>query len=64
MRNAKDLVDPTARDYATLSRMLADANTLCHTQDALMAGQYRFLRGRIAALLAVATPIDSVEATS
>ncbi|MDO8878228.1 MAG: hypothetical protein Q8M24_17180 [Pseudolabrys sp.] len=61
MRNAKEVADPTARDHATLSRMLADADTLCGTQDALMAGQYRFLRGRIAALLALATPVDSAE---
>lgn len=64
MRNAKDAADPTARDYATLSRMLADADTLCGTQDALLAGQYRFLRGRIAALLVLATPIENVEAAS
>jgi len=38
--------------------MLADAESLCSTRDALLAGQYRFLRGRIAALVELTLPID------
>jgi hypothetical protein len=34
---------------------------LCGTRDALLAGQYRFLRGRIAALIEMTTPIDPDE---
>jgi hypothetical protein len=63
VRNAPDAADAIGRDYATLSRMLADAETLCGTHDALLAGQYRHLRGRIAALLALALPPDGAEAT-
>lgn len=64
MRNAPDAADAIGRDYATLSRMLADAETLCGTHDALLAGQYRHLHGRIAALLALTLPSDGAEATS
>ena len=64
MRNAPDAANATGRDYATLSRMLADAETLCATDDALLAGQYRHLRGRIAALLELALPADAAQATS
>jgi hypothetical protein len=39
--------------------MLADADVLCGSRDALLAGQYRFLRGRIAALIELTTPLDS-----
>lgn len=41
--------------------MLADAESLCGTRDALLASQYRFLRGRIAALVELTLPIDSEE---
>lgn len=62
MRNAPDAADAIGRDCATLSRMLADAETLCGTHDALLAGQYRHLRGRIAALLDLTLPVDGLEA--
>lgn len=42
--------------YAILTRMLADAEQLCATQDPLLTGQAAQLRGRIAAMVAVATP--------
>lgn len=64
MRNAPDAADASGRDYATLSRMLADAETLCATNDALLAGQYRHLRGRIAALLELVLPADAAQAAS
>jgi hypothetical protein len=41
--------------------MLADAETLCGTGDALLVGQYRHLRGRIAALVELTAPIDREE---
>jgi hypothetical protein len=53
--------DGAVRDHLILSRMLADAESLCGTRDALLAGQYRFLHGRIAALVELTTPIDSEE---
>lgn len=42
--------------HAILTRMLADAERLCATQDSLLTGQAAQLRGRIAAMVAVATP--------
>ena len=45
-----------------LARMLADADSLCGTRDALLAGQYRYLRGRIAALVELTMPVDREEA--
>jgi hypothetical protein len=53
--------DATGRDHLILSKMLADVEVLCGTCDALLAGQYRFLRGRIAALVELTTPIDTEE---
>jgi hypothetical protein len=41
--------------------MLADAESLCGTRDALLAGQFRHLRGRIAALVELTMPIDRDE---
>ena len=38
-----------------------DAESLCGTRDELLAGQYRFLRGRIAALLELTMPIGADE---
>ena len=40
---------------------LADAEVLCGTRDALLAGQYHHLRGRIAALIELTVPIDHEE---
>jgi hypothetical protein len=51
VRPVPDLSDPADRDHMILARMLADAERLCGTCDALMAGQYKHLRGRIAALV-------------
>jgi hypothetical protein len=42
--------------HAILTRMLADAERLCATQDPLLTGQAAQLRGRIAAMLGIATP--------
>jgi hypothetical protein len=61
VRRTQDAADADVRDHLILSRMLADAESLCGTADALLAGQYRFLRGRIAALLELTTPISPEE---
>lgn len=42
--------------YVILVRMLADAERLCAMQDPLLTGQAAQLRGRIGALVTVATP--------
>ncbi len=42
--------------YTILTRMLADADRLCMTTDPLLTGQAAQLRGRIAAMVAVAVP--------
>lgn len=62
MRHAHDAAAAPGRDHIVLSRMLADADSLCATRDALLAGQYRYLRGRIAALLELTMPVDGGEA--
>jgi hypothetical protein len=64
VRNTHDTGSAMPRDYAILSRMLADADDLCGTQDALLAGQYRHLRGRIAALLDLVAPLGNAEDAS
>ena len=61
MRNVQDAAGDTARDHRILSRMLADADALCQCGDALLAGQYRHLRGRIAALLDINFPAGDTE---
>ena len=61
MRNVNDAADHSARDYRILSRMLADAEELCNSGDALLVGQYRHLRGRVAALLDINFPAGDTE---
>jgi hypothetical protein len=61
VRRTQESADAAVRDHLILSRMLADAESLCSTRDALLAGQYRFLRGRIAALVELTVPIDLEE---
>jgi hypothetical protein len=61
VRRAQDVTDAAVRDHLILSRMLADADSLCGTPDALLAGQFRHLRGRIAALVELTMPIDGEE---
>jgi hypothetical protein len=61
VRNAPDAADQTARDQRILSRMLADADALCASGDALLVGQYRHLRGRIAALIDITVPTGGTE---
>jgi hypothetical protein len=61
LTNAYDAADATARDHLILSRMLADAEDLCSTRDALLAGQYHHLRGRITALVELTRPVDGDE---
>lgn len=59
MGTADDVTDATARDHIILARMRSDAECLCRTQDPLLAGQYRHLLGRIAALLELTEPTDA-----
>jgi len=61
VRNVNDAADHSARDHRILSRMLADADELCKCGDALLVGQYRHLRGRVAALLDIADVDGSAE---
>lgn len=61
MRNAQDAADQSDRDHRILSRMLADADELCGSGDALLVGQYRYLRGRIAALIDITMPAGETE---
>jgi len=51
-------------DTATLRRMLAEAEHLCKTGDALMLGQYQHLRGRISALIELRLPSAQYRKTS
>ena len=56
MRTPEKSVDPAERDYIVLSRMMLDAERLCRTDDPFMLGQYRHLRGRVAALIEMTRP--------
>jgi hypothetical protein len=56
MRKPASSVDPTETEYIILKRMMADADKLCRTDDAFMLGQYRHLRGRVAALIEMTRP--------
>ena len=58
----KDSIDPMERDHVVLTRMLADADWLCRSDDALLSGQYGHLRGRIAALIELTRPAGALEA--
>ena len=51
MRTSEDSIDPMERDYVVLTRMMSDAERLCRSDDPFMLGQYRHLRGRVAALI-------------
>jgi hypothetical protein len=44
------------RNFVVLTRMLSDAERLCRTEDPFMLGQYRHLRGRVAALIEMTQP--------
>ena len=56
MRKPASSVDPTENEYIILKRIMADADKLCRTDDAFMLGQYRHLRGRVAALIEMTRP--------
>jgi hypothetical protein len=44
-------------DHAILLRMLEDARRLSASNDPLLAGQYRHLEGRVAALVELTAPV-------
>lgn len=56
MRKPASSVDSTETEYIILKRIMADADKLCRTDDAFMLGQYRHLRGRVAALIEMTRP--------
>jgi hypothetical protein len=56
VRKSASSVDPMETEYIILKRMMADADKLCRTDDAFMLGQYRHLRGRVAALIEMTRP--------
>jgi hypothetical protein len=56
MRKPASSADPTETEYIILKRIMADADKLCRTDDAFMLGQYRHLRGRVAALIEMTRP--------
>jgi len=56
VRKPATSVDPTETEYIILKRIMADADKLCRTEDAFMLGQYRHLRGRVAALIEMTRP--------
>jgi hypothetical protein len=56
VRKPASSVDPMESEYLILKRIMADADKLCRTDDAFMLGQYRHLRGRVAALIEMTRP--------
>jgi hypothetical protein len=61
VRPAEDTTDPVEREHMVLTRMMADADRLCQTDDPFMLGQYRHLRGRVAALVEMTRPTRTVQ---
>jgi hypothetical protein len=56
VRKPGNSVDPVETEYIILKRIMADADKLCRTDDTFMLGQYRHLRGRVAALIEMTRP--------
>ena len=56
MRTSENSIDPMERDHIVLTRMMSDAERLCRSDDPFMLGQYRHLRGRVAALIEMTRP--------
>ena len=56
MRTSENSIDPMERDHVVLTRMMSDAERLCRSDDPFMLGQYRHLRGRVAALIEMTRP--------
>jgi hypothetical protein len=50
-------IDACEDEHAILTRMLQDARLLCTSSDALLAGQFDHLLGRIAALMELTYPL-------
>jgi hypothetical protein len=60
VRAPEDSVDTMEQDFVVLSRIMQDAERLCRTDDPFMLGQYRHLRGRVAALIEMTRPPKTV----
>ena len=56
MKASDESTDPMERDFVVLTRIMQDAERLCRTDDPFMLGQYRHLRGRVAALIEMTRP--------
>jgi hypothetical protein len=56
VRKPENSSNPAESEYIVLKRIMADADKLCRTDDAFMLGQYRHLRGRVAALIEMTRP--------
>jgi len=56
VRKPESPINPAESEYIVLKRIMADADKLCRTDDAFMLGQYRHLRGRVAALIEMTRP--------
>ena len=63
MKTSEDSIAPMERDYVVLTRMMSDAERLCRSDDPFMLGQYRHLRGRVAALIEMTRPPKSIRNT-
>jgi hypothetical protein len=64
VRASEDTVDTTEHDFVVLTRIMKDAERLCRTDDPFMLGQYRHLRGRVAALIEMTRPPKNVRNAS
>jgi len=60
VKTSEDSIAPMERDYVVLTRMMSDAERLCRSHDPFMLGQYRHLRGRVAALIEMTRPPKSI----
>ena len=56
MKGQQASIEPMEQEYIVLTRILAEADRLCRTEDPFMLGQYRHLRGRVEALVEMTRP--------
>ena len=61
MGSVHNAAEKAAQDHQILGDMLVQADRLCRSRDPLLKGQFRHLRDRIAALLALTAPLVSDE---
>jgi len=56
VKGPQSSIEPMEQEHIVLTRILAEADRLCRTEDPFMLGQYRHLRGRVAALVEMTRP--------